>query len=414
MPTHGNISAINEFLFSFLITKFYCYNENIIFIPNDIEIYIEIPNSFENYLSKFGILNIFERKNITLDTMSKLDLPEETINIFKNQLGYDSLDKIEQFIKERIDMKNYSFYQAQIFIKIIISQLNMFSSKITSVTEGKDVTTELIMDIVKSSKYFISNSFSRILLQKNLNDINYLELLSKIYEYDFMKKNYDFPLIFINKEKFTFQKIYLKPNIQERRLKTNKNESYEYLKKLKEILFIPNDIEKDIGENKSLLSILNSDNYIITNDIFTKMILLYYRIKANIPVILMGEASLGKLSLIIKLNQLLNNGKKHIQIINIHPDMPENKISYIMKEINEKANLVENETWVYFNHINTCPSFSLIKEIFVSRTFNGEKLNDKIRIIGSCYPYRIRKLYSHELKRKDNKISNIKRYFKIC
>ena len=404
MPAHGNISAINEFLFSFLITKFYCYNENIIFIPNAIEIYIEVPNSFDNYLSKYGILNIFEIKNITLDTMPKLDLPEETINIFKNNLGCDSLDKIEKFIKDRMDMKNYSYYQVQIFIKIMFSPLNMFSSKLHFVKEGKDVTNEFIMDIVKSSKYFISNSFSKILLQKNLNGNNCLELLSKMYEYDLREKNYDFPLILIKKEKLSYKEISSKLNIQERRLKTNKNDIYEYLEKIKNILNIPNDIEINIGENKSLLSILNSDNYIITNDIFRKMILLYYRIKSNIPVILMGEASAGILSLITKLNQLLNNGKKNIQIINFHPYMSEIKISYIMKEINEKANFVENETWVYFNHINTYSSFSIIKEIFANRTFNGEKLNDKIRIIGSCYPYRIRKLYSRELKRKDNKM----------
>ena len=38
------ISILNEFLFSFLITKFYTCNENIIYIPIDIEIYIEIPS----------------------------------------------------------------------------------------------------------------------------------------------------------------------------------------------------------------------------------------------------------------------------------------------------------------------------------------------------------------------------------
>lgn len=43
-------SIRNEFLFSFLITKFYINNEN------------KIPNCFENYLSKFGILNIFNMK----------------------------------------------------------------------------------------------------------------------------------------------------------------------------------------------------------------------------------------------------------------------------------------------------------------------------------------------------------------
>ena len=49
------VSLINEFLFSFLITKFYNNNENIIYIPDNIDIYVEVPNSSENYLKKFGI-----------------------------------------------------------------------------------------------------------------------------------------------------------------------------------------------------------------------------------------------------------------------------------------------------------------------------------------------------------------------
>ena len=58
-------SIINEFFFGFLITKFYTNNENYIYIPKDIHIFIEIPNCFEDYLSKFSILNIFNKVNIT-------------------------------------------------------------------------------------------------------------------------------------------------------------------------------------------------------------------------------------------------------------------------------------------------------------------------------------------------------------
>jgi hypothetical protein len=53
------MSLINEFLFSFLITKFYTYNEDIIYIPNNLNIYIEISYCFQNYFTKIGILNEF-------------------------------------------------------------------------------------------------------------------------------------------------------------------------------------------------------------------------------------------------------------------------------------------------------------------------------------------------------------------
>ena len=49
------------------------------------------------------------------------------------------------------------------------------------------------------------------------------------------------------------------------------------------------------------------------------MALNIYRIVENIPVILMGETGCGKTALIKKLNQVINNGKENLEIINIHP-----------------------------------------------------------------------------------------------
>ena len=81
---------------------------------------------------------------------------------------------------------------------------------------------------------------------------------------------------------------------------TNEYEnSGAYLKRMKELLNIPNEVDKDIGELKSLLSIIGQEgnNYVITNDNFKKMISLIYRIKANVPVIIMGETDVAKLPL---------------------------------------------------------------------------------------------------------------------
>ena len=103
------------------------------------------------------------------------------------------------------------------------------------------------------------------------------------------------------------------------------NPSYKFLKRLKQILYIQNDIDIEEGEQKSLLN-LDADNYIITEDNYKKMVFLAYRIKANVPVIMMGETGCGKTSLIIKLNQILNNGEKLIKIINIYPGITDEEI----------------------------------------------------------------------------------------
>ena len=65
------------------------------------------------------------------------------------------------------------------------------------------------------------------------------------------------------------------------------------------------------------------------------MVLIIYRIVANIPVILMGETGCGKTSLIKKLNLLLNNDESNLEFIDIHPGITDNIIKKI--EINQKA-----------------------------------------------------------------------------
>ena len=203
------------------------------------------------------------------------------------------------------------------------------------------------------------------------------------------------------------------------------NPSFKYLKRLKQMLNLPNEIEESkvneaslkkkkssdkikTSSNELLLSLTDilkkdSDNYVITEDNYKKMVLLIYRIQANVPVIIMGETGCGKTALIKKLSQIINNGENLVYIIKIHPGIDEKEICKEMINVNKKARnqkLKENkkkELWVFFDEINTCKSLPLLTEIFINRTFNGEKLEDNIRLIGACNPYR-----------KKNKNNNLK------
>jgi hypothetical protein len=73
-------SVINEFLFSFLITKFYSSNENIIYIPLNIEIYVEIPNCFKDFISNYKILTLFKPKTY-ITNIPQLNLSEDKIKL---------------------------------------------------------------------------------------------------------------------------------------------------------------------------------------------------------------------------------------------------------------------------------------------------------------------------------------------
>ena len=159
-------SIINDFLFSFLITKFYTKNENIIYIPKDIDIYIEIPNCFENYISKLYIFNSnkFIKENIEIDNKPKLDLPEKIIDIFNRLLELDSNEKIEKFINKFLGMNTISYHQIIIFIKLFISQFNKFDSKLIIYSDEKNMTNKFFEEFAEFTKSFTMGGFVKSLI----------------------------------------------------------------------------------------------------------------------------------------------------------------------------------------------------------------------------------------------------------
>jgi len=200
-------SLINEFLFSFLITKFYNNNEDIIYIPNNIKIYVEIPNSFENYLVKYGILNVFPKEHIKLEELPKLELDKETIKIFKRIIDKKTNEDIEAFIKENIGLAYYSYHQVVTFIKLFISQFILFDEKLKFTnSQGSDVTEECIDYFAKSTKYFTNGGFARLIVNKNKVIKDKIDLCLDAYENDLNKENKE------NKEKNRLIKyiIYIK------------------------------------------------------------------------------------------------------------------------------------------------------------------------------------------------------------
>ena len=434
-------SILNEFLFSFLITKFYSNNVNIIYIPVNIEIFVEIPNCFNDFISNYEILKFFKREDdiITLDNLPELNLPTATINIFNNMLGLKNNKEIFNWVKDNIKISRYSYHQVHMFINLFISQYDKFSGQklLFLDAKGNNVTQDCINSFAEGTKYFTYGNFSKLLLQnkEKKSDIKYndIDILSQEYQNDLKNQKYNTNLIFIVKNKYNinenkkYKHIYYNLDIsykalkngealyklnneqkEERKKKINSFsqdyvEKVEYLNILKEILNLKNPVEKNNTpdgneDNKliSLLDIIDKDEYVMTIDNFRKMILILYRIIANIPVILMGETGCGKTALIKKLNKLLNNGEEKLECINIDPSYTEDKLIEKMKEVNEKAkkyNKYNNKDtfWVFFDELNTCDSLSLITEIFINRSYDGNSLNDNIRLIGACNPYRRKK-----------------------
>ena len=84
--------------------------------------------------------------------------------------------------------------------------------------------------------------------------------------------------------------------------------------------------------------------YVFTADNFIKMILILLRIRANIPIIMMGETGCGKTSLIKMLSKLMNNGSEEkMKVLNIHAGISDNDIINFIDHISEDARMCEEE-----------------------------------------------------------------------
>ena len=192
------------------------------------------------------------------------------------------------------------------------------------------------------------------------------------------------------------------------------------MEELKSILDLKNPIDivkdnknsnKDEKEDKKALSEITKD-YVFTVDNFIKMCLILIRIRANIPVIMMGETGCGKTSLIRKLSELQNNGECNLIIDNIHAGhtnediikfieekvIPEAKIleekeklEKIKYEVNQQI-YEEKKLWVFFDELNTCKSMDLLSEIICKHSYEGKALPENVVFIGACNPYRKAKL----------------------
>ena len=338
--------------------------------------------------------------------MPPFNYSKEMINIFNRMLGINSNEGIKEFVEKyfkKIGIEKYTYHQINIFIKLFISQYSQFKGKLIFKSNNEDVTEKCIEDFSKSTKYFTNGGFAKLLTgtynDNNNNNKDYIDKLSEIYDNDLKGMEFPDPLIFIIKEKMIYDKLYIPTKDSNKNNNARKYvNSKDYLKRIKEILNLPNEVEKDEEKDskklKSLLSIIEekNNNYVITIDNFKKMVLLIYRIKANVPVILMGETGCGKTALIIKLNQIINNGETSVEIINIHPGITDEKLCEIMDKKNELAEKQKDkELWIFFDEMNTCLSLSLLTEIFINRTYNGKKLSDNVRLIGACNPYRRRR-----------------------
>lgn len=145
-----------------------------------------------------------------------------------------------------------------------------------------------------------------------------------------------------------------------------------------------------ICRRSPLSSTISFPDYVLTADNLLKMLLILLRIRAGIPVVIMGETGCGKTSLISFLATCM---EVNLKIMNFHAGISRDSILKFIRSANDLASKSSSSQlwWVFLDEINTCDHLGLLNEIITRRTCLGEHLHSNLRILAACNPYRQRR-----------------------
>ena len=130
-----------------------------------------------------------------------------------------------------------------------------------------------------------------------------------------------------------------------------------------------------------------SNYYALTPDNMLKMILITLRVRANVPIIIMGETGCGKTSLV---EYLAGICQIPFSIYNFHAGRTEEEVKTFIQDEARKARKATGQRWVFLDEINTCHHLGLINEVMCHHTLYGKPLSRKLVLIAACNPYKLR------------------------
>ena len=158
-------SLMMEFLFSALITKVYGKNDNIFYLSKEIEIKIEVPNSFIDFFAKFPILNLFPKTMLSIDKLSPLIVSEDLSSNIQIVCNY-----LKDLKDKNIDKNDLIFpgiTPEDIKTQVYFIKKQKFSTAVDARVIPQAECQQLIFDIIKSNyekpTYYQINSFIDVL-----------------------------------------------------------------------------------------------------------------------------------------------------------------------------------------------------------------------------------------------------------
>ena len=128
-------------------------------------------------------------------------------------------------------------------------------------------------------------------------------------------------------------------------------------------------------------------SYALTPDNILKMILIILRVRANVPVIIMGETGCGKTSLV---RYLANICQIQFYTFSCHAGITEEEVKELIKEKGSQARKSREQIWIFLDEINTCDHLGLICDVMCHHTLFGRPLPKNLVFLAACNPYELR------------------------
>ena len=144
---------------------------------------------------------------------------------------------------------------------------------------------------------------------------------------------------------------------------------------------------KSVKQERQEMVERGSNYYALTPDNMLKMILITLRVRANVPIIIMGETGCGKTSLVEYLARIC---QIPFSIYNFHAGRTEEEVKTFIHEEDDEARKDTGQRWVFLDEINTCHHLGLINEVMCHHTLYGKPLSRKLIFLAACNPYKLR------------------------
>ncbi|CAB4488333.1 unnamed protein product [Rhizophagus irregularis] len=418
---------VNMFLFELLTLGIASTNVDVACLPpseTPIYIFIEIASTTEQYLlNSLPMAGYLLSKHLTWD-IKNLKISQEIISPIQitcnylNLLDLDEIDakeilfRTDNAIKEPLPVERCqnliekyffnennkdisSFRFVEIFVNVLADQLVRFSSSLFFTVDNlrlmvkeTNIRKLILKTLMDGSKDFATRSIkTREAQLESTNTEDENARLGTIVQWD----DSDQPIVFFNSQTpNTISALY-----------RDRTKVHENVKTLLKSQVIGNRTKWELDDYNSMSTDallvkleylaqrstekLNLPEYALSGDNLIKMALILLRARANIPVIICGEAGCGKTSLIAYLALMV---EVQFQSLNLHAGIDEKTIMMFMDDSQKKAE--KGEIWLFFDGINTCNYIGLLADLISYQMFNGKLIHPNIRLFSACNPYRLR------------------------